>query len=73
MRGTQPNRGQAAADVVNAVVQPTERSSRKESRSEVEAPIATLEQSKLDINAKIAEIDASSPATPDNAPPERST
>jgi len=66
IQGTQPTADEAVA-VVDAVVQAYGEIVEEGISSQVDETIATLEQSKLDVNVTIAEMDAQLAIDPDNA------
>jgi Mrp family chromosome partitioning ATPase/capsular polysaccharide biosynthesis protein len=66
VQGTRPT-ADGSVEVVNAVVQAYGEVVQEGISSEVDDTIATLEQSKLDVNVTIAEMDAQLATDPDNA------
>jgi len=70
VQGTQPT-ADGSVNLVNAVVQAYGEVVQESISSEVDNTIATLEQSKLDVNVTIAQMDANSRSTPKMRPPRR--
>ena len=66
VQGTQPT-ARGSVDLVNAVVRAYGEVVKEGISSEVDSTIATLEQSKLDVNVTIAEMDAKLAIDPNNA------